>query len=223
MASIVDESAGWRGWLQKNMSRHRNERDLLRAAMDRVLEAQFFAEHATQVNPSPQCIDQVNWFLSAFVAALSGVRDAAKADFYRIGHAAAFEHSAIAREFFLVHDDPDPMRRDPRAFNRAFWDMRNLRVHYAVPIVELRTHLLAYDLAENPRARKGAPRWYVRPIDPAEIRQLRKPQISAEGLSRFNDYVSRRPLADVLYHHLCTVVDALDASANELAVQPTHD
>lgn len=210
-------SAGWREALS-HLPPHPHVARLLPATIDCVREAEFFGTLAADVVPTPDHAAHVNWYMSAFASALSGVRDACKTDFKRSGRIAEFEQSPLAQEFFLAHDDPDPLPRDPMASNRAFWDLRNLRVHHAVPIVELHSHILEEDIAENPRAPTGAPRWYLRSIRADEIRLLQNPKLTDGAVETFNGYVARHPLAVVVFHHLYVLSNAIHSSAGGLAV-----
>jgi hypothetical protein len=194
-----------------------DEARLLPATTDRAREAEFFGTLAADTPPVAEYADVVNWHMSAFVSAVTGIRDACGTDFERLGRKAEFEQAPLAGEFFLSHVDPNPLLRDPVAINRALWDLRNLRVHYAIPLVELHTHKLDQDLYANPEATAGAPRWYLRPIKEDEIRLLRNAKLdTTSAQTAFNRWVGRHPLPQLVFQHLCNLSIAIRSTAEAL-------
>jgi hypothetical protein len=152
------------------------------------------------------------------VTAAIAIHDAAKADFRRLGLTDHFIRSDLAREFFLRSDDPDPNYRDPLAVNRAYRDLRNLRVHHGKSLVLLRTRVLEADIAENPSVplNGGEPRWFLKPLDAEDRRLLAKPHITGSERDRFHEWVDTRPLATVLCQHLVVLADAIKRTERTL-------
>ena len=91
--------------------------------------------------------------------------------------------------------------RDPLAVNKAYWDLRNLRVHRAIPLVVLESKTLLYDIDKDSVSHNASMRWFMRPIDPSEQSLLRNPQLSLDEITRFNDRLGQRTLGEVVYQH----------------------
>jgi hypothetical protein len=192
---------------------------LLPSTVDRFLEARFFAKEASSIQPCSESIQVVNWHVSACIAAVIAVRDAGQTDFEKLGRPTEFADSVLAQEFYLSSTVADPNFRDPLAVNRAYWDLRNLRVHYAIPLVELRTRVLEEDIADNPAVfpDAGAPRWFLRPLMESEQRLLKRPQVLREELEKFNLWVDTRPMQAVLSQHLVMLASAVTRTSRALA------
>src|SRR5438046_1339769 len=137
-------------------------------------------------------------------------------DFANLGKAAAFENSAIAKEFFLESDAPRGGERDPLAVNKAYRDLRNLRVHHAISLVVRKRKTLLYDLADSPNCPNPRQRWFLRPIQIAEHGKLTKPQLSLAEVSRFNEWLGQRTLGEVVYQHLMVLSMVIGATEKVL-------
>jgi hypothetical protein len=207
-----DLTSGW-GRLVDEVSFEAVIAERLPAACDRFYEARFFGQLARRVPAEIGHTAIVNWYVSAHVTAAIAVRDAAKADFKTLGRMDEFEQSELAMEFFLRSDALDPNLRDPLAVNRAYRDLRNLRVHHAKTLVQLRTRVLEADIAKNPAVSPddAEPRWFLNPLDAQERLLLgKKAHVAEEELDGFNRWVDTRPLATVLCQYLFVLAGAIE-------------
>jgi hypothetical protein len=204
------EAASWL-WDELNRARVRLQADeVVRrspAACDRLREAWFFAEKVLELPPDEDNYPAADWYVSAYLAAFTGIRDAAASDFESAGLGESFQTSELATEFFLRSDARVALDRDPLAANRAFWDLRNLRVHYAVPLVALASRPLMVDISraegdESVIARCTPKRWFMRAIDIVQHRRLRSPKLGDADLAKWNEYMQDKPLLEGLGRQL---------------------
>jgi hypothetical protein len=215
---MTDQSGGF-GPLVHDAAFGPEVASLMPATRDRFCEARFFAQLAQEVSAGPDQSEIVNWFVSAHLAATIGIWDAARSDFERLDRMRDFKSSAVAREFFLRSDDSDPLFRDPLAMNRAYRDLRNLRVHHAKTIVILDTRVLLDDVTagRGTPLSSGEPRWYLWQISAEDLRLLRRCHLREAELPRFNEWVSSRPLATVLMQHLWVLHGVISDTATYLS------
>ncbi len=197
----------------------------LPATLDRFLEACFFAHLAVNVDAKSSSFDEVNWCTSAHLAAMVSIRDAARTDFKNIGKESKFEESVIAKEFFLSTDSANRADCDPLGINRAFRNLRNLRVHYSISLVVLEPHVLLADIGAD---KQGIFRWFLRPLDPVEQKWLtahknkqgnKEPLLKATEITRFNEWLLHKTLGATLYQHLLVLAGAINSTALHLGNQ----
>jgi hypothetical protein len=176
---------------------------LLPITCDRFFEAKHFLSLAIGLGPSKENLEKANWYAGAYISATIAIRDGARVDFSRSGRH-DFESSPLAREFYLTLDAEDPSVRDPVGINRAFRELRNLRVHFGISLVCVDTRLLEYDLANRRKdlPESGAPRWFLLSIEEPSAARLEKPHLSPKHRAIFNEWIRTRSLARVGAHHL---------------------
>src|SRR5262249_38557189 len=147
-------------------------------------------------------IDRVNWYISAHLVAVISIREGAEFDFQKVRLRDKFEDSEIAKEFYLKSNAENALERDPLSVNRAYRDLRNLRVHFSISIVSLETRILEQDIWNaGGRTEEGAKRWFLRAIDVDQQKALKKPQLSTEEVAKFNKYVDLVPLNAITGQH----------------------
>lgn len=192
---------------------------LLPATCDRWFEARFFAQQVASVPAEESHVALVNWYGGAHFAATIAIYDAAKTDFEQLNRDKnVFRSSVLAQEFFLASDAPEPRFRDPLAVNRAYRDLRDLRVHYAQLLIYLQTRVLLPDIsAARGQEPKGRPRWFLHSLDPSNLKRLREPKISDTEAALFNDWIHTRPLLTIIFQHLYVLSGAIEETAASMA------
>lgn len=208
---MPDDQLGW--WrLLSAVSFDAPTHEILPRACDRFYEARYFAERAADTPCDLSRVSEVNWNLSAHVAAVLGIWDAARADCDSVGALDVFDQSAVHREFFLSAGMNTPAdERDPVAINRAYGDLRNLRVHFGVQLVDAIECVLPLDVGTN-RA-QPRPRWFLLEVSPQDLSRLRRPRLDPESMVLFNRWVGTRPLADIVAQHLYVLSFSLPKTA----------
>ena len=177
------------------------------ASSDRFDEAIFFAKRALEEPAHHSNINELNWLVGAHLTAFIGITDAAKIDYERAGR--EFRCSPFELEVKLLPDE------DPVSANRAYRDLRNLRTHFAVPLVVLEQRCLVYDIARGEGDRPKE-RWYFKRVDWELVRQLNKPRLCELDVVRFNRYLNHHPIIDVMGQMLFVAYAVLNQSAREL-------
>lgn len=184
----------------------------LAACVDRFFEARFFLGELITLPVERDSLGPATWYLSAHLAAVISIEDAGAADFRRLGIEDRFRNSPLGLEFRLRSDDTDPITRDPLSTNRAYRDLRNLRVHHSVPLIELADRVLEPAIQANVLD-SGELRWFMRPIQLSEHSQLRSKALTQREIERLNEYWRTRPLVSFLAQHLYTMHGVLIATA----------
>jgi hypothetical protein len=199
------ESEGWADLLEK-LELPANVTDVLPAVCDRFLEAKHFLTLSAELPVERVNVERANWYVGAHLSAVISIEDAAAVDNRRRGR--SDQDSVLRREFFLRTDDALAGKRDPVGINRAYRELRNLRIHHGEPVVEMAARALLLDLPSQ--AQNLRPRWYLRPLAGASVTGLnlhatksgRRPLLSAEERERFNDFIHSRPFTRVATQHL---------------------
>ena len=190
------------------------EQDLPRAC-DRFYEARYFLERLISIPRHEDFTAQANWHVGAILGAFISIRDAARADFGEASRS-DFNRSDLGREFYLRSDDRNEIYRDPVAINRAYRDLRNLRVHQAIQLVVLEQRMLTYDLASDPADAPRA-RWFFRPIVPAEHDLLGdKKLLTPVEIQKFNTYHEKRTIVGSVSQHLRVMRGVISTTAKKM-------
>lgn len=196
-------------------------RQELPRSSDRYEEAKHFLELVIALEPHQANLAQANWYAGAYMAAVVGIDDALQADF-SAKKRKGWRRSSLGQEAFAKTDDPDPLKRDPLGFNRAFREFRHLRMHYGESIVVAQARVLQEDMVEanwdEQLAERVAPtRWFlrklVRPVNSPDF----KPALKETERKAFNDYCEGRTFAANASQHLFVLGGALEETAGKLA------
>jgi hypothetical protein len=189
---------------------HEQTKRLMPTVSDRFEESVFFAKRALEQPRTEDFCNEVTWYLGAHLSAFISIRDAGRIDYESAGR--PFEGSPLARELKLQ------LNEDPLSANKAYRDLRNLRIHFAVPLVVLSRKVLVFDIARQPVGAEliGEARWYFRPLAWEEVRCLKTPQLSELEVARFNRYLRDRPIIDVMGQMLLVVQQVITESARQL-------
>lgn len=197
-----------RGWIDYCDSIATNAIERLPLACDRFGEALYFAKKLIALPCDPKCVKEANWIFGAHVTAYSSVRDAAKADFQSIG--CGFPGCALDKERHLTQKD------DPVSANKAYHNFRNLRVHWAVPMLELRDQPQTDDLRTGELIRRF--RWYFRPIAAEAVQRLQneKERLTDEEIVRINEFLKDRPAVAFISQKLYLLMRAIEETASQV-------
>lgn len=189
--------------------------------LDRFSEARFFAHLAANIDAEISFSQEITWLTGAYLAAMVSIRDAAHIDFKKIDKVSKFDESDIAKEFFLPTNSANRLDCDPLGINRAFRNLRNLRVHYSIPLVVLEPCVLLVDVGADKR---DIFRWFLRPLDPVEQTWLSRggkngPLLETNEITRFNEWLIHKTLSASLYQHLLILAVAINSTALSLVNQ----
>jgi hypothetical protein len=171
----------------------------LPAAADRFLESVHFAELAVSIPPDPNLIDRVNWYSSAHMAAYISIFDAARHDISTLHKHVTFENTPVYKEMRANPNSSDPLYNDPLYSTLLYRSIRNLRVHYSVPIVVLECRRIVSD----------RPHWYMPLIEPSTYRLLKKAPLTDEQLNKYNAYLHKETIIDVFGRMLSIIREGI--------------
>jgi len=184
--------------------------DVLPFASDCYLESLHFATCALAIPPAEQSLREINWYVSAHIAAYISIFDAARHDMKVRGGAIRFEATPLHKELTASSTASTPSFRDPVNANRLYRAIRNLRVHYGRSLVTLDTRPI---VAEYPH-------WYFREVEPAQYRLLRNAPLSDDELCAFNEYLHKDTLIDVFGRMLAIIHTSLTETAAIISSGP---
>ncbi|HHF3021570.1 TPA: hypothetical protein ACPJ0R_004629 [Vibrio diabolicus] len=172
----------------------------LPTAIDRYNESRYFAQLLSALEPNESNIPQANWLLSAFFSAVISIREAAEIDITSRGISKSdFNKMDIAKEFYLPSDSPDPYENDPLAVNRMFRDIRNLRVHFAVPLVEIKDG-----------------KWNLLKIEQNTFLKLKRRQTTEQETTAFFEYKESSSFIKGLFQHLFVLSLVISQTIKEI-------
>jgi len=175
----------------------------LPSTADRYLESVHFAELALSIPPERELAARINWYASAHMAAFIGILDAAKHDVQQMHSSIKFEDTPVYKEMQASPQNPDFLYRDPINATRLYRALRNLRVHFAVPMIVLETRQLV----------SNEPHWYVRLIAPPTYRKLNKARLTDLDLGKYNEYLQKETIIDVFARMLGIMRENIDETA----------
>lgn len=158
----------------------------LPAAIDRFNESRYFAQQFSNLDAKEENLPQANWFLSAYFAAVISIREAAELDMLNLGYSSQmFKNTSMAKETFMPSDGGEQSENDPLAINRMFKDIRNLRVHFALPLVNVvnSVFVLNYVTSES-------------------LHKLRRVQVTEAEAAQFHSFTKTSDLNKLLFQHL---------------------
>ncbi len=159
---------------------------VLPTTIDRYNESRYFAQLLSALEPSEANIPQANWLLSAFFSAVISIREAAEIDITSRGISKSdFNKMDIAKEFYRPSHSPAPYENDPLAVNRMFRDIRNLRVHFAVSLVEVKDE-----------------KWSLLKIEQNIFLKLKRRQTTEQEATAFFEHEESSGLVKGLFQHL---------------------
>jgi hypothetical protein len=184
---------------------------LLPSVCDRFEEAKHFLLLTSDLAADIANVQRANWYAGAHISAVIAIDDAVKADYGR--GRKRLQDSALKREFYLRPGSEIAEDRDPVGINRAYRELRNLRVHYGERVVEPHARLTAVDLPSQPAEPpppEPPPRWFLRPLERPAVDHLdahssqarKEPLLSPEQRARFNEFIRMRPFSRVAAQHL---------------------
>jgi hypothetical protein len=176
----------------------------LPATYDRFLESVHFAELAVSILPDLALIDRINWYTSAHMAAYISIFDAARHDLSTLHGHITFEDTAVYKEMGATPNSSDPHYNDPLYANLLYRSIRNLRVHYSVPIVVLECRRITSD----------RPHWYMHLIEPSTYRLLRRSPLTDDQLNAYNAYLQKETIIDVFGRMLSIIRGSILETAN---------
>jgi hypothetical protein len=155
---------------------------------DRYYESVHFSELALSLAPLADRASHVNWYTSAHIAAYIGIFDAAKHDVESLHNRVRFSDTPIYKELRATSETTDSQYKDPVNASRLYRALRNLRVHYGLPIVVLEVRQLVSE----------SPHWYIRLLDASEYGVLdRPPRLSEEELRKYHGYLQQETIMDM--------------------------
>ena len=158
----------------------------LPAAIDRFNESRYFAQQFANLDAQEENLPQANWFLSAYFAAVISIREAAELDMLNLGYShQVFKNSSLAKETYMPSDGDVPSENDPLAINRIFKDIRNLRVHFALPLVSVVNNVFVLNTVTS-----------------ESLRKLRRAQVTEAEAVKFNSFIETGDLNKLLFQHL---------------------
>ncbi|HCH5095975.1 hypothetical protein NDJ85_18980 [Vibrio parahaemolyticus] len=158
----------------------------LPAAIDRFNESRYFAQQFANLDTKEENLPQANWFLSAYFAAVISIREAAELDMLNLGYSRQeFKNTSMAKETYMPSDGDEPSENDPLAINRMFKDIRNLRVHFALPLVSVVNNVFA-----------------LNNVTSESLRKLRRAQVTEVEVAKFNSFIKTGDLNKLLFQHL---------------------
>lgn len=185
----------------------------------RYYEARHFLQLTRDLPPIAESTSRANWYMAAHLSAVVDLREAGEADFRTLKRG-SFNQTPLFREIYLRASDPDASQRDPRAINRNYKLLRNLRVHRSVNVVALENRILEYDLD----AGTSAPdRWFFKRITPEEHKRITEDQdnrdrdlVTPYELERFNTYNEHRTAIAVAAQLLGVLSKVIEETATRL-------
>jgi hypothetical protein len=183
----------------------------LPSAADRYLESVHFAELALSVPPEREQAARINWYASAHMAAYIGIFDAAKHDVHKMHSHVKFEDTPLFKEMGASPQNDDFLYRDLVNATKLYRALRNLRVHFAVPMVVLDKRELV----------SSEPHWYVRFIDPPTYRMLQRTRLTDLDLRKYNEYLHKETIIDVFARMLGIIRENIDETAKFVAPSAT--
>jgi hypothetical protein len=194
---VIVDSGGFYKLLQE-VEISSSMRKLLPRTCDRFEEARFFVLLLASLEPCDANRDAANWCLGAYLAAYIGTDDAAKHDFEK--NRERYDVTALAKEFWLKSNDPDPLLRDPLAINRLYRELRNIRVHFGENLVEVKTKMQLADIRMG--IKTGLPRWYLRQPSTLNLDRLgrkgRRRHLSEFEIHTLREFVGGTPLIKIV-------------------------
>jgi len=100
----------------------------------------------------------------------------------------------------------DFLYRDPINATKLYRALRNLRVHFAIPMIALDTRQLV----------SSEPHWYVRLIDSPTYRMLNNARLSDLDLRKYNEYLQKETIIDVFARMLAIIRENIDETAKSV-------
>jgi len=194
-------------WPSGNRSLSSAASGALPSVADRYLESVHFAELALSIPPDPEQAARINWYASAHMAAYIGIFDAAKSDVKKMHSHVKFEHTPLYKEMSASPHNKDFLYRDPINATKLYRALRNLRVHFAVPMIVLDTRELV----------SSEPHWYVRFIDPPTYSMLDRAPLTDLDLRKYNEYLHKETIIDVFARMLAIIRENIDETAKFVA------
>jgi hypothetical protein len=179
----------------------------LPAATDRYSESQHFAELALSIPPAPKEAARINWYASAHMAAYIGIFDAAKYDVKKMHSRTRFEQTPLYKEMSASPQNENLHYKDPVNATKLYRALRNLRVHFAIPMIVLDTRKLV----------SNEPHWYVRLIDPPTYKMLDRSTLTDFDLGRYNEYLQKETMIDVFARMLAIIRENIEETAKFVA------
>jgi hypothetical protein len=181
--------------------------DSLPSTADRYLESVHFAELALSIPPEGKQAARINWYASAHMAAYIGIFDAAKYDVQKMHSHVRFEDTPLYKEMTASPQNEDFLYRDPINATKLYRALRNLRVHFAIPMIVLDKRELV----------SSEPHWYVRFSDPPTYRMLRRARLTDLDLRKYNEYLQKETIIDVFARMLAIIRENIDETAKFVA------
>ena len=198
------------GWLEQLQGVHfpLEATELLPSTCDRFEEARHFLWLTANLPAESKNLQRGNWYAGFHISATIGIRDALQADYGRRNE--QYKRSVLYREFFLRPDAENAEDRDPVGINRAYRELRNLRVHYAAPVIELGRRPVLADVGALVAGADVPTRWFLCALEGPSLRQLDqqsvktggKPLLTEEQRAVFNEFIRSRSFARVAAQHL---------------------
>jgi hypothetical protein len=207
ITDVIDAGAGFYLWL-KDFRLEPKLAGQFPGIYDRFEEARYFLESLVTLKPCDACRDAANWFLGAHLSAFIGIDDAARHDFTSLGR--EYTNTPLSNEFWLRSNDPDPSVRDPLAVNNLCRDLRNLRVHFAEKLVEVRNRILLSDITRG--RDPGLPRWYLRQLDALNLSRLKSQRLSEFEIHKLNKFLDHKPLVSFLSQNMMVMARTINES-----------
>jgi hypothetical protein len=215
-----EETEGWRQLVDELELPH-EVRTLLPSVSDRFNEARHFLTLACELPRHSSYLQHANWYAGAHMSAVISIRGAVKTDYRKLG--LAHDNSALYREFDLRTDTDGGADRDPVAINRAYRELRNLRIHHGAMLVALESRPILLDVASHHEELPA--RWFfcelqrqAAPLDRWYAQKKSKPLLSSEDRRRFDEWTRTRTLARVATQHLYVLGRAI---VNEFSGGPS--
>jgi hypothetical protein len=176
--------------------------ELLPSVRDRFEEAKHLLRLTTDLKADPVNVQRANWYAGAHMTAVISIYDAVKADYVRRGEDP--ERSALRQEFYLEPGAKEFEKRDPVGINRAYRELRHLRVHHGEGVVELQARFIVADI---PPEREEPPvRWFLRSLEEPATRLLDKrggrPLLLPGERADFDEFTRTRTFSRVASQHL---------------------
>jgi len=209
---VKDISGFWK--LTKGISFTKQVLEVLPATCDRFNESRYFIKLLSELQEIEENLTEANWIISGHLAAVISILDAAEVDFDSAGRKWGKEID-IANENFLRSDTEISFDRDPLAINQAYRDIRNLRVHYAIPVVCLGKN----KLLELSGFTGISETWYFCKIYYKKHQKLRsRKKMGNNEIHNFNNYIQQKPLITLASHHLYILYRAICDTANNYLI-----
>src|SRR6266478_3184019 len=190
-------------WPSTNTSLTAAAHAALPSAADRYSESLHFAELALAIPPEGERAACINWYASAHMSAFIGIFDAAKHDVQKMHSHVKFDDTPIYKEMQASPQNADFLYRDPINATKLYRALRNLRVHFAIPMIVLDTRQLV----------SSEPHWYVRLIDSPTYRMLNNARLTDLDLRKYNEYLQKETIIDVFARMLAIIRENIDETA----------